>query len=651
VTTPLLRLSGVWREYSAGDHRVSALKNIDLVIEAGEMVAIIGPSGSGKSTLMNILGCLDKPTRGSYAVAGQDVANLTPDQLAALRRERFGFIFQRYHLMADLNALANVEAPAVYAGWARRERRERARALLDRLGLSDRLDHRPNQLSGGQQQRVSIARALMNGGEVILADEPTGALDSASGAEMLQILDELNAEGHTVILVTHDSGVAAHANRIIEIRDGEIVADRKTSKEQLPRSGPARTPREFQENWLAGFERAGAALKMALAAMNAHRLRTLITMLGIIIGIASVVSIVALGEGSKKAILGEIATMGSNTITIYPGRGAGDERASEIHTLIVDDIAALEIQPYADSVTPTLSAVGVARRPTVVNEIRINGVGDQSFRVRDVEFLMGRAFDAGSIARYGQEIVLDHATWRRLYPEGENPLGQSLIVDGVPFIVIGVTEPTDNTFFGASDELMAWAPYSTVAARMTGGGDLSSITVRLADGASTEAAEVSITRLLTLRHGAQDFYLVSSDSVRRTVESVTLLFSLLIGAVGGISLVVGGLGVMNIMLVSVAERTREIGIRTAIGARRSDILSQFLFEAILVCLIGGALGVAAAMALGLAFSSFVDAIELIYSAEAIAVAVGVAVAIGVIFGWLPARNAARLDPVAALARE
>ena len=647
----LLRLKGVWREYATGDHVVSALRDVDLTIEAGEMVAIIGPSGSGKSTLMNILGCLDKPTRGTYEVAGRDVAELTPDELASLRREHFGFIFQRYHLLADLNAQGNVEVPAVYAGWSRRKRHERSAALLNRLGLADRLAHHPNQLSGGQQHRVSVARALMNGGEVILADEPTGALDSKSGAEMLRILDELSADGHTVILVTHDSKVAAHARRIIEISDGVIVSDRPTEKATEPREGRPLSAVNVKESWLAGLDRLSEALRMALAAMNAHRLRTFLTMLGIIIGIASVVSIVALGDGSKKAILGEIATIGSNTITVYPGRGAGDTRATEIHTLNLDDVAALSTQVYADSVTPAVTTSGLIRRGRISTTVVVNGVGDQSFRVRGVKMAKGRVFGPDSVSRYAQEVVLDDATARKMFPGGEDPIGKIVIIAGVPFSVLGVTARSDNAFFGAGDELMVWAPHTTVNARLLHAADLHSVTVRLTDVVSTEVAEGAMTRLLSLRHGAQDFYFVSSDSVRRTVETVTLMLSLLIGAIGGISLMVGGLGVMNIMLVSVSERTREIGVRTAIGARRSDIMSQFIIEAILVCLIGGTLGVGLALGIGVIFAQFVKQFQMVYSPTSIIAAFAVSSLIGLVFGWLPARNAARLDPVDALSRE
>ena len=371
------------REFPAGEQTIAVLKNVDLTIEAGEMVAIVGASGSGKSTLMNILGCLDRPTSGDYRVSGRSTGELDPDELAELRREHFGFIFQRYHLLADLSATGNVEVPAVYAGKRREARHQRAGELLGRLGLGDRTDHRPGQLSGGQQQRVSIARALMNGGEIILADEPTGALDTHTGWEVLRILEELNAAGHTIILVTHDMNVARHAQRIIEISDGEIVSDRRNPdapRREAEREAPAAMPR--RPGWQAYLDRCGEALRMALLAMNAHRLRTSLTMLGIIIGIAAVVSVVALGEGSRRKIMDDIAEIGTNTVEVFPGKDFGDEKAAQIHTLLPSDADALARESYVDSVTPEVGTTSTVRYRNVSVNGSIQGVGEQFFRVR-----------------------------------------------------------------------------------------------------------------------------------------------------------------------------------------------------------------------------------------------------------------------------
>jgi macrolide transport system ATP-binding/permease protein len=338
-------------------------------------------------------------------------------------------------------------------------------------------------------------------------------------------------------------------------------------------------------------------------------------------------------------------------VTVYQGYGPGDQRSSEIHTLNVSDAEAIAEQPYVDSVTPAVSAEGLLRFGSVNATAVINGVGEQYFRVRNVKLGSGREFDSQAVREYSQEMVIDAKTAGKLFPDGRDPVGEVIQVAGVPFTIIGVTQSTDNAIFGTGETLNVFAPYTTVTARLLRQADLKSITVRVSDGTATDSAEGALTRVLELRHGRRDFYFVSADSVRRTVESVTLMLSLLIGAIGGISLVVGGLGVMNIMLVSVSERTREIGVRTAIGARRSDIMAQFIIEAVLVCLIGGAIGVGLAIGIGAVFSYFFSAFSMIYSPASIIAAFATASFIGLAFGWLPARNAARLDPVVALARE
>jgi len=645
---PLLELRALRRQFPAGDDTIAVLKDVDLDIHAGEMVAIVGASGSGKSTLMNILGCLDRPTSGTYRVAGREAGKMSPDELAALRREHFGFIFQRYHLLWDLNALGNVEVPAIYAGQARGARQERARQLLTRLGLQDRMGHKPGQLSGGQQQRVSIARALMNGGKVILADEPTGALDSRSGEEVMRILSELHAEGHTIILVTHDMAVAAHAQRIVEIRDGEIVADRRNAvaptSDQLRRTGvPARG-----SAWQGVRDRFIEAFRMALLAMGAHKMRTFLTMLGIIIGTASVVSVVALGNGSQQRILSNISALGTNTIDVYPGTGFGDMRSGRVQTLRASDAEALAAQSYIDSATPSVSTNVTARYGSHSATAQVTGVGEQFFRVRGMKIIQGTAFDAAAVRRIDQSVVIDQNTVAQFFAN-ENPIGRVILLGNVPSRIIGVAER--QGFGGGGSSLNAWIPYTTALTRMLGQTYLSSITVRVADDTPMDAAQEAITRLLTLRHGRQDFFLNNTAEIRETIEATTQTMKLLVGSIAAIALIVGGIGVMNIMLVSVTERTREIGVRVAVGGRQSDILQQFLIEAVLVCLAGGMLGVGLALALGLVMGQMGGSFDMVFSTASIVAAFACSMLIGVVFGFLPARNAARLDPVEALARE
>ncbi|EMQ2082527.1 MacB family efflux pump subunit [Yersinia enterocolitica] len=651
----LLQLDNVSRWFISGEERVRVLKNINLTVHSGEMVAIVGASGSGKSTLMNILGCLDKPSSGEYLVAGRIPQHLDSNELAELRREHFGFIFQRYHLLNDLSAQENVEIPAIYAGVNREERRLRAASLLSRLGLVDRLDYRPSQLSGGQQQRVSIARALMNGGEVILADEPTGALDTHSGTEVLNILKGLHQQGHTVVIVTHDMSIAEHAQRIIALRDGEVISDRQMPQPELPaKISTIETPDIAHKppltSWKAQRDRLQETFKMALLAMSAQRLRTLLTMLGIIIGIASVVSVVALGKGSQQQVLANINSMGTSTLEIFPGKDFGDMRSAAIHTLRATDADALAQQGYIHSVTPTVSTSTTLRYGNKSVSGTVNGVGEQYFLVRGYTLAQGMAFNHTSVDNLMQEAVIDENTRDKLFPNGENPLGKVILLGALPCRVIGVAAKKQSGF-GSDENLNVWIPYTTAMKRMLGQSYLKSITVRVNDDIDLANAEQGVTKLLTQRHGTQDFFVMNTDSIRQTIEKTTSTMTLLVSMIAVISLVVGGIGVMNIMLVSVTERTKEIGVRMAVGARASDIMQQFLIEAVLVCLLGGCLGVVLSLAIGLLFSQFSSSFSMVYSATSIITAFICSSLIGVIFGFFPAKRAAQMDPIRALERE
>ena len=645
----LLELKGIRRSYPSADEQVEVLKGISLSIEAGEMVAIVGASGSGKSTLMNILGCLDNPTSGSYRVAGVDVSTLSGDELARLRREHFGFIFQRYHLLSHLTATQNVEVPAIYAGIGRKQRQQRARELLARLGLAERVDYQPSQLSGGQQQRVSIARALMNGGQVILADEPTGALDSHSGEEVMTTLKQLRDRGHTVIIVTHDPTVAAQAERIIEIRDGEIISNpppRQTGTRHKTLNEAAQASGAWQQ-FVSSFRE---ALTMAWLAMAANKMRTLLTMLGIIIGIASVVSIVVVGDAAKQLVLQDIRSIGTNTIDVYPGKDFGDDDPQYQQALKYEDLTAIEKQPWVRSATPALSQNLRLRYGNVDVAASANGVSGQYFNVYGMTFSEGNTFNDEQLKGRAQVVVLDQNARRQLFPNKVNVVGEIILVGNMPATVIGVAQEKQS-MFGSSKILRAWLPYNTMAGRMMGQSWLNSITVRVNEGYDSTQAEQQLTRLLALRHGKKDFFTMNMDGLLKTAEKTTRTLQLFLTLVAVISLLVGGIGVMNIMLVSVTERTREIGIRMAVGARAADVLQQFLIEAVLVCLVGGALGIALSLLIAFLLQLVLPGWEIGFSPLALATAFLCSTATGVIFGWLPARNAARLNPVDALARE
>jgi macrolide transport system ATP-binding/permease protein len=628
MADPIIALDKVRRKFTAGDTRVVALDDLSLSIAPGEMVAIIGSSGSGKSTLLNILGCLDRPTSGTYRVAGKNVAELDADELAALRREHFGFIFQRYHLLGDLSAAANVEIPAVYAGMNARERRTRAEQLLARLGVGDRGGHRPNQLSGGQQQRVSIARALINGAEVFLADEPTGALDRRSGEEVLKILKELRS-------------------------DGKIVSDRRTETVASPQPPPAmiRTAQGSGAGWANALGRLREASRMALVAMAAHRLRAFLTMLGIIIGIAAVSSVVALGNASQRKVLSDISSLGTNTIEVFPGKDFGDARAGKIKTLVLADARALDRQSFIAGVTPTVSTSTTVRYRGNESNVLVNGVGESYFQVKGAKLAKGRLFDSDAVRNIERQVVIDENTRKTFFADDQTAgIGRIIWLGTVPCRIVGVIAQQQGGF-GSNQNLSVYLPYTTVQAQFTGDRALRSVLLRISDEVSTNLAQDAVTTLLTQRHNTKDFVILNTDDIRRTITSTTQTLAFLVAAIAVISLIVGGIGVMNIMLVSVSERIGEIGVRMAVGARRSDILQQFLVEATLISSIGGIAGILIAVLLGTAVNIAVPGFGVSYSPFSIGAAFLTSTGIGIAFGFFPARRAAFLDPVVALSRD
>lgn len=654
----LITLKNISKEFKNGENSVKVLDNINLEISKGEFISIIGTSGSGKSTLMNLLGCLDTPTSGEYFIDGKEVKNLNSNELAKLRREHFGFIFQRYHLINSVNVASNVEIPAIYSGVPANERKSRAIELLHYLGIYGKENQTPNQLSGGQQQRVSIARSLMNGGEIILADEPTGALDTKNGAQVMELLKQLHKDGHTIIIVTHDQNIAKQTNRIIEISDGIIISDKnnETFNETIPKEQendikPESINKGLKRGQIFSIRnQINEAFKMALKAIFSHKIRSFLTMLGIIIGIASVVSIVALGQGSQAKILENINAMGSNTIDIYPGTGWGDRKSNEITTLSENDVAKLKEQNYIEAVSPNISTSATIQYKSTELTASIRGVGPEYFKAKAFDFANGSTFTERNIKSQSQLAIIDHNTKERLFPNS-NPIGEVILIENVPVKISGVLKEKTGGY-GNNESLQIFIPYTTSMHRIYGIRYLNNITVRIKDGVNSQMAEAAITKLIKRLHGdKEDFFTYNLDSIKQTVEKTTTTLTLLISSIALISLIVGGIGVMNIMLVSVTERTKEIGIRMAIGARQSDIMKQFLIEAILICLIGGALGIALSIGIGYSFNSLSKDFAMDFSTTSIVVAFLCSSAIGVIFGFIPAKNAAKLNPIVALSQE
>jgi macrolide transport system ATP-binding/permease protein len=641
MTDALLSLRNVTRVYRSGESEIRALDDLSLEIRAGEFIAIMGQSGSGKSTLMHILGCLDRPSSGVYRVAGRDVADMDADQLAALRRNIFGFVFQRYNLLPTETAAENVEIPAIYAGLTQTQRRRRALELLSGLGLGDRTSHRPSELSGGQQQRVSIARALMNNARVILADEPTGALDSRSGMEVLELLTELHRQGTTVILITHDAHVAAYAKRVIRLRDGRVVEDTATVD-----SRPVDAPLQDESRGLASFESIREAVHMALRSLRANLFRTALTLLGVIIGVAAVVSMLAIGEGSKKDILDRIQSMGTNLLVIRPG-GEG-YRAPEITTLTSDDAKAIETLPGIAAAVPERQTRATLRYGNRDYGTQVQGTSENFASARDWSLARGVFLGPDDLSSYAPVIVLGKTVVDNLFP-GQDPLGKYVLVKNTPFQVIGVLWPKGASSWGTDMDDIAMIPLSTGFLHVFGKRYLSSITVKVAQPEQVDAAETAIRELLTARHLQEDFQIRNTASLLEAVSDTQNTLTLLLGSVAAISLLVGGIGVMNIMLVSVTERTREIGIRMATGARARDILLQFNIESMVVCCIGGLLGVA--LGSGTAYAVRLLDLKSVLTPFPALLAFTCALVTGLVFGYLPARKAANLDPVAALASE
>jgi macrolide transport system ATP-binding/permease protein len=663
--SPLIELRELSRHYVMGKPSeasavvVKALQGVNLRIEAGEYVAIMGQSGSGKSTMMNILGCLDRPSEGQFLIDGKDASGFKPDELAALRRERFGFIFQRYHLLADMDAQANAALPAVYSGRSSRQRLQRAAELLVGLGLGERLHHKPNELSGGQQQRVSIARALMNGGQIILADEPTGALDSASGADMLRHLDALHDQGHTIIVVTHDAKVAAHAKRVIELSDGKVVRDNGTPTGHHPPVLPNGLINRQGAWWAHWLVQLREALSSALAALKANRLRSALSMLGICIGIMAVVITTALGDAARKGIENSLGSSVTSKIWVWTSsnelpRGA---KTQSFRPYELDAMRA--IQGVMD-VQPEQQLQGSLRQGTEQTNGETQSATPYSL-VADQQMLeLGRYFIPADMDNRAQVAIINYRLWNDLFKRSVRALGATVLIDmgngtsksvggALPVRVIGVLKEkrSGEQMNGAG----LYVPQTTFASKIDSDPNTSSFKILVAAGQDPLDIEKQVRHRLKSLHGVEDFQILNGDKFFRSIQDTMVIISFVFTGVSAIALLVGGVGVMNIMLVSVSERTCEIGIRMAVGARQSDMRMQFLIESVMLCCMGGLAGLVLSWLAAQGANAMQADVTIEISGKAVALAFGVSSFIGLLFGTLPAQRAALLSPVEALSRE
>jgi macrolide transport system ATP-binding/permease protein len=710
----LIRVEGICKIYRPGEVDIPVLRGVSLAIDRGELVALMGASGSGKTTLMNIFGCLDRPTSGRYWFDGQEVSTLSVEARARLRSRKIGFVFQNFNLLARTTALDNVMLPLECGeeGIDEREATERARAVLERVGLGDRLHHEPSQLSGGQQQRVAIARALVNRPALLLADEPTGNLDSQTSAEILTLFAELHAEGMTVLLVTHDPGVAQYAERTIRIHDGRIAEDHGTPRVAgdgaAPRaihpvlSAPRRLPRAR-----TGLLR--RLLRRPLLSLRRNIMRSALTALGIIIGIGAVIAMMEVGEGSRRAVEQSIASMGANTILVLPGAassGGVTMGTGSVQTLTPDDAREIARQSAgASAVAPvvrTRTQVVYGNRNWV--PVYIYGATPDFLVARDWEQLEEGVPFTDADVRNGSLVCLVGRTIIRELFQGKSPLGQEIRIQNVAFKVVGVLRRKGANMMGLDQDDIVLAPWPTIKYRVSGTTLTSAQSAGTVGSTSQSVTALSerypgssalypipsalqmtdtpqpirfttvdqilvkaraqrdvpglvreITALLHDRHRIRpgdedDFSVRDMTEMMRTLSSSSQLIETLLVVVALIALVVGGVGIMNIMLVSVTERTREIGLRMAVGAPPRTILRQFLVEAVILCMFGAAGGVMAGRGSSILVRTILRWPTQV-SFAAIGAAVGVAVAVGLVFGYYPAWKASRLDPIDALRYE
>ncbi len=655
----MIELRHVSKTYRMGDTEVHALRDISLTIGQGEFVAIIGPSGSGKSTLMHTIGLLDRPDKGAYLMNGREVHDLSDNAWAVLRNRHIGFVFQQFHLLPRMTALANVALPLIYGGHA--DQKGLAHQRLADVGLTDRAHHNPNELSGGQQQRVAVARSLINDPMIILADEPTGNLDSKSKADIMGLFKALNQKGKTVVIVTHEPEIAAQAKRVITMRDGDIVSDKRQGASVAGADSGAAdiTPLAGDMDVIVpGGIKFFDYARQAIFAMVSHKMRAFLSILGIMIGVAAVIAMIALGRGAQQSIEQQLTSLGSNLLMVRPGSsqsGGVSLGAGAVTRFTFQDVAAIaKLTNTVGNVSPSVTGRAQLVYSSKNWNTQVEGAGTSYEEVRVATPIAGRFFTDEEVASRSKVALIGTTIVTQLFGE-DDPVGKTIKINLVNFKVIGVLPSRGASPFRDQDDIVL-VPITTAMYRLLGKQYIDSLYVEAKGPDTVDSAQQEVQDVLAKEHHltakeAQDSFQVRNMSdIKQAMESSTQTMGMLLGAIAAISLLVGGIGIMNIMLVSVTERTREIGLRKALGANNKDIMVQFLIESVLMSLIGGVAGIM--VGVGASFViTFAAGWAVKISIISILVATVFSVLVGLVFGLWPAHQASQLNPIEALRYE
>ena len=656
----IIELKNIYKTYSMGKAAVAALQDVSLSIEQGEFVAIMGPSGSGKSTLLHLLGFLDRPDSGEYILGGKNITGLTNNQSALLRNHFMGFVFQQFHLLPRITSLENAELPLIYAG--KRHMKQKAMDRIKDVGLANRALHKPNELSGGEQQRIAIARALVNDPLVIFADEPTGNLDTKSQNEIMDTIAGLNKKGKTIVMVTHEEEVAEYAKRIIRMRDGKIISD-ETKK--APSAEKKLEPLNISIDSI--ISESGTDIKraeitdhfrQAFFAIISHKMRAALSMLGILIGVAAVIAMLALGAGAQESINKQLASLGSNLLMVRPGSqqlhgvslGAG-----AVTRFTFQDVDAIAKLDGVSRVSPSVTGGGQLVYASKNWNTQIQGTGVNYAPMHAAVPTVGRFFTEEEVRMRARVALIGNTVVKQLFGDAD-PLDAIIRINRITFKVIGILPEKGATGWRDQDDVVV-IPVTTAMYRLMGKQYIDSIDVEVADIKLMDDVQKAIMELLMKRHriamtkeNENTFEIRNMADIKQTLEATTKTMSWLLGSIAAISLLVGGIGIMNIMLVSVTERTREIGLRKAIGARESDIMFQFLIEAVTMTFSGGVAGVLLGAGIALLLA-IVAGWTIKISIFSIVLATTFSIAVGLVFGLWPARQASKLNPIEALRYE